>query len=137
MPLMPNDNMPPGFTADVVGHAAAKTVLNPALTIPLLLFALYTQRGQYLARGHDTAIRRLKQIIYLGLARWLNGVLNRGVLDNWQGDKYDWTKEVVVVTGGSDGIGKQTVMLFAERGIKVVVLDVQPLTFEDSRSCCS
>lgn len=87
-----------------------------------------------MARGHDTAIRRLKLLIYLGLARWLNGILNRGVLDNWQSDKYDWKKEIVVVTGGSDGIGKKVVMLLAERGIKVVVLDVQPLTFEDGTS---
>ena len=36
----------------------------------------------------------------------------------------------MVVTGGSDGIGKLIVQLFAERGVKVAVLDVQPLTYE-------
>jgi all-trans-retinol dehydrogenase (NAD+) len=127
--------MPLGFTADVVGRATAKTALNPAVTIPLLLFLRYTYRGQFYARGQDTAIRRLKLLIYIGLARWFNGIVNRGVLDSWQSDTYDWKREIVVVTGGSDGIGKKTVMLLAEKGIKVVVLDVQPLTFEDSRSC--
>lgn len=120
----------PGFTADVVGSVTKKTALNPAITLPLLLFARYTYKGQFLARGHETALRRLKLLLYLGLARWFNGILNRGVLDNWQSDNYDWSKEIVVVTGGSDGIGKKTVMLFAEKGIKVVVLDVQPLTFD-------
>jgi len=45
-------------------------------------------------------------------------------------DTYDWAKEIVVVTGGSDGIGAIVVKLLAERGIKVGVLDVQPLTYE-------
>lgn len=78
-------------------------------------------------------MQRLKLLVYLGIARWLNGFLNRGSLDNWQSDEYDWKREIVVVTGGSDGIGKRVVMLLAEKGIKVVVLDVQQLTFEDGR----
>lgn len=51
-------------------------------------------------------------------------------MNNWQSDEYDWKKEVVVVTGGSDGIGKIVVQLLAEKGIKVAVLDVQELTYE-------
>lgn len=50
--------------------------------------------------------------------------------NNWVNDKYDWRREIVVVTGGSDGIGGIVVRLLAERGIKVAVLDVQPLTYE-------
>jgi hypothetical protein len=38
------------------------------------------------------------------------------------------------VTGGSDGIGKVVVGLLAERGVKVAVLDVQPLTYEGKSS---
>ena len=45
-------------------------------------------------------------------------------------DKYDWEKEIVVITGGAGGIGGQVVKLMAERGTKVVVLDVIPMTFE-------
>lgn len=37
---------------------------------------------------------------------------------------------MVVVTGGSDGIGKIVVKLLAEKGIKVAVLDVQDLTYD-------
>jgi NADPH:quinone reductase-like Zn-dependent oxidoreductase len=56
--------------------------------------------------------------------------LDNGVTNNWSNDKYDWSKEIVVVTGGSDGIGKIVVQLFAEMGVKVAVMDVQPLTYE-------
>jgi len=51
-------------------------------------------------------------------------------LNNWTADKYDWKKEVVLITGGAGGIGGQVVKLLAEMGIKVVVLDVIPMTFE-------
>jgi NADP-dependent 3-hydroxy acid dehydrogenase YdfG len=37
------------------------------------------------------------------------------VSNNWSNDVYDWGKEVVVVTGGADGIGKLVVELLAER----------------------
>lgn len=36
----------------------------------------------------------------------------------------------MLITGGAGGIGGQVVKLLAERGIKVVVLDVIPMTFE-------
>jgi len=50
-------------------------------------------------------------------------------LNNAVKAKYDWEREVAVVTGGSDGIGKEIVLLLAEKGVKVAVLDVQPLTY--------
>jgi len=51
-------------------------------------------------------------------------------LDNWTTDEYDWDKEIVLITGGAGGIGGQVVRLLSERGTKVVVLDVIPMTFE-------
>lgn len=52
------------------------------------------------------------------------------MLNNWSIDAYDWNKEIVLITGGAGGIGGSVVRLLAERGIKVVVLDVIPMTFE-------
>ena len=113
----------------MVQNLVQTTVLNPFLTLPLLLFARYTLRGEGFALDHPTAIRRLKIALYLGLARFANGLLNRGVLNNWTRAKFDWSKELVVITGGSDGIGKLLVHLFAEKNIKVIILDVQAPTY--------
>lgn len=66
----------------------------------------------------------------MGVWKRVSAWLDRQVLNNWSGDVYEWGKEVVVVTGGSDGIGKRVVGLLAERGIKVAVVDVQELTYE-------
>jgi len=54
------------------------------------------------------------------------------VLDNWTADTYDWHKEIVLITGGAGGIGGKVVQLLAEKGIKVIVLDVIPMPFETS-----
>jgi NAD(P)-dependent dehydrogenase (short-subunit alcohol dehydrogenase family) len=51
--------------------------------------------------------------------------LDKGVGNNWQNDEYNWNREIVVVTGGSDGIGALIVKLLMERGIKIAVLDIQ------------
>lgn len=56
--------------------------------------------------------------------------MNHRVINNGVSDKYDWENEIAVVTGGSDGIGKKVALLLAERGLKVVVLDIQPLKYE-------
>ena len=66
----------------------------------------------------------------LGLLEKVSGWLDNAVSNNFKSDTYVWSQEVVVVTGGSDGIGKIVVQLLAERGVKVAVLDVQELTYE-------
>ncbi|KAL8828977.1 MAG: hypothetical protein Q9191_002281 [Dirinaria sp. TL-2023a] len=119
-----------GFTADVVGHIVKNTALNPALTLPLLLVAHYTRKGQDFSIRYTAALKWLKILLYIGIARSVNGFLSRGSQDNWKKAKYDWIREVVIITGGSDGIGKHISWLLAEKGCKIASLDIQPPTFE-------
>jgi all-trans-retinol dehydrogenase (NAD+) len=119
-----------GFTSDAVGPIIKKTLLNPAVTLPLILLARYTKKGEDLSILHETAFSRIKLLFYFGLARWVNNYLSTGVLNNWTKDEYNWEKEIVIVTGGAGGIGGNVVKLLAEKKITVVVLDVIPMTFE-------
>jgi hypothetical protein len=54
-------------------------------------------------------------LLALGLAGKVGSWLDAAVSNNWSNDVYNWGKEVVVVTGGADGIGKLVVELLAER----------------------
>ncbi|KAL8697779.1 MAG: hypothetical protein Q9201_006938 [Fulgogasparrea decipioides] len=119
-----------GFTADVLLRLFKNTALNPTLTLALYLLSQFTRQGRQLAVGHETALNRLRILVYLGITRWINNFLSAAAVDNWTASHYQWDKEIVVVTGGSDGIGKLLALLLAETGAKVAVIDIQPLTFE-------
>ncbi|KAL8668302.1 MAG: hypothetical protein Q9168_007069 [Polycauliona sp. 1 TL-2023] len=119
-----------GLTATVLVRLFNNTALNPSLTLPLYVLSHYTQRGRNLTAGRELALSRLKVLVYLGLLRLFNNLLSAAALANWNRSEYDWDKEIVVITGGSDGIGKLLALLLQERGAKVAILDVQPLTFE-------
>ncbi|KAM0305643.1 hypothetical protein ACHAPM_002026 [Fusarium culmorum] len=121
-----------GFCADVVVRLIRQTALNPALILPLVLLARLTKKGQDLSILHPSAAQNLKTLLYLGLARWASGWLSEKTRNNWSDDKYDWEREIVLVTGGAGGIGGRVVNLFSEMGVKVVVLDVQPMSFNTS-----
>ncbi|KAI0482753.1 dehydrogenase/reductase SDR family member 8 [Xylariaceae sp. FL0804] len=119
-----------GFTADPIFKLIGKTALNPVLLLPLMLLARFTKKGEDMTMLHPTAYSRLKTLFYIGLARWLSAKYSDGVINNWKRDRYDWPREIAVVTGGAGGIGGHLVKLLAESGLTVVVLDIQPLTFD-------
>ena len=115
----------PGVTGDTLARLFKLTALNPLVTLPLLLAGKYTIDGGRVAASHATAWKHLKTLLVLGLADRVSQWLDNAVTNNWTNDTYVWNQEVVVVTGGSDGIGKIVVHLLAEKG-----LDVQELTYE-------
>jgi hypothetical protein len=76
------------------------------------------------ALGSPTA-RNLTIILFTyALVRKFNRILSGYVLNNWTSDTYDWTREIVLLTGGSSGIGKSVAHDLARRGVKVCVADV-------------
>lgn len=123
-----------GFTIQVLWTLLTYTLLNPAFTSPILLFSRFTKQGRDLSIDHKTTFSGIGALWCLGLARSAVNLLNLGALNNWTKDEYNWNKEIVVITGGAGGIGGTVVQLLAEKGIKVVVLDIIPLTFEAGSS---
>jgi len=124
-----------GFTFDVVQKFLKYTAFNPINTLPLYLAGLYTKSGRAYVANNPRLFRALQICLGLGIWNRLSSFLSHGAANNWVSDKYDWKKEIVVVTGGSDGIGAIITKLLAERGIKVAVLDIQRPKYDSKSSC--
>jgi phosphoglycerate dehydrogenase-like enzyme len=68
--------------------------------------------------------------VTLGLVFWGNRALNRLSLNNWTKAKsWDNERELVLITGGCSGIGKQIASSLVRKGVRVVVLDIQDPVF--------
>lgn len=76
----------------------------------------------------------LKWLLAACFLREVNGILSRWAENRWlwKDDKsaWQWTNELAVVTGGSKGIGASVVERLVSYGIKVAVLDLEPLSEE-------
>lgn len=95
-----------------------------------MLLAHFTNKGKEISLRNEQWLKRLRLMLWLGLLEKISAFWSVRELNNWIKDEYVWNREIIVVTGGSDGMGGIMVKLFAEKGIKVCVIDVQPLQYE-------
>lgn len=108
---------------------------DPKLTAPLLVAILYypeklrsivpARLFPYLVS--NTFIRALKVALGLGIAGTVNTQLSKYYLNNGKGAaKFVKSQELVLISGGSSGIGKLMAEHFARLGVKVVIVDLVP-----------
>ena len=125
---------PEGITLEYLAAPLQKTLLQPILTGALLLSATRSpERAEKALKAVlgdriklPILVKTLKLLVGLGVAQKLNSVLNRAVLNNFCRDTWDWSKEIILITGGSSGFGELMVRQFSKHKIKVVVLDLRP-----------
>jgi hypothetical protein len=78
------------------------------------------------ARGHG-AQTWCAVLLGVGILYQTNRWLSRRYLNAFTAaSKWDSTKELVVITGGSSGIGAAVTSRLANDGTKVIILDIQP-----------
>ena len=114
--------------------APARTILgDPKLSGPVLLaLLLFPQSLQSVLPARlswaSSALTRTFGFFFgLGVIKLISAKLSQKGLNNYRPDAvFDKNNELVLITGGTSGIGELTVKEFAARGVKVIVLDVHP-----------
>ena len=107
------------FTIDLIARVLNRSIFHPyiAWLIPLCLRAVAT---------------RYEAPEFIGACIWATlvtlwavlGVVNRRIAYGLPRE-VDWDEEVVVITGGANGLGKILAETYGMRGASVAVLDVQ------------
>lgn len=123
-----------GLYIDPIVALARKTIFHPALNILILVLTKLCPEVRHTLWGRAATYGSI-----LGLVLWFNDFLSDGSHNNWATDSdWDWKKELVVVTGGSGGIGGSVVQQLAADGVRVAVIDVISPTYSIGVSdlCC-
>lgn len=130
-------------------HRLATLPLSPLVSGPLLLAATLNPDTTRRALssllsipvndgGFESLKLALSVLLVVGVLRWVNGGLNTISTNGWRlgsSSAWDsWPDEIIVVTGGSSGIGQDVVTRLAAMGSRVVILDIQPPLSEALRS---
>ncbi|PYH41033.1 SDR family oxidoreductase [Aspergillus saccharolyticus JOP 1030-1] len=71
----------------------------------------------------------LNSLLAIFVLRYLNRALTYWSLGNCSAKKWNKDRELVLITGGSSGIGQHVVLQLAERGVRCIVLDIQAPTY--------
>lgn len=69
-------------------------------------------------------------LVALKLVKGLSGYLSRRAQNSWlRIDQWDPSRELVVLTGGCSGIGKQIMQDLSRKNVTVVILDINEPDF--------
>lgn len=123
----------PGLTLEAAYALIKHTAFELLVVVPLLwgLYWYLDFSRAWLSKTMPNASRDLVKstlsvLLGLGVLRRINKILSQASLNNYTRDLYNWRREIVVVTGGSGGLGDVLVRKLAKHNIKVISLDIMP-----------
>ncbi|KAL7917966.1 hypothetical protein ACQKWADRAFT_324218 [Trichoderma austrokoningii] len=123
-----------GVTLDSIAAPLSRWLLNPVLTVPAALALSLSNSSLHSwvsSNAHGTRIQTLSSLLAVAsVVLSLNSYLDRQFANNWVSDKsWNWDEEIVLVTGGSSGIGASICKHFLARNARtrIVVVDYAPL----------
>lgn len=118
------------FTVDLVVKVFANTVFSPFFTFLVPVFFFF--QGE--AYASPAVIGATFHFVFVSLfwsVKWFSLLYrNQGSLF-FGPAPLDWSDQVVVITGGSSGIGELLANTLAVRNVTVAVLDIKPIVTEN------
>ncbi|KAF8204739.1 hypothetical protein BJ912DRAFT_1018041 [Pholiota molesta] len=118
------------FDIDLVMQVLANTAFSPFFLFFIPVF--YFFQGFHL--NHPTIVYSSIYWIFISLfwlVKWCSKLYrNQGSLIYGPG-ALDWSEQIVIITGGSSGIGELLANTLAVRNVTVVVLDIKPIATEN------
>lgn len=123
-----------GLTLEALFTPVRLLALQPLVT-GLGLYSLLHHRQQLQALLPPSIYRTvttpgfinwLKVLLGLGILRKANNYLSQLVLNNFTSDTWKLGEEIVLITGGSSGMGELLVHKLAKSSAKIIILDLVP-----------
>lgn len=132
-----------GLTLEAFCSPFYHTLFQPFLTGPLLYGLLKYPDVVQQWSGSASLVNRhgilgVGILFGLGILTRVDGWLSRLAVNNYSSDStWDWKKEIILLTGGSSGIGAKIATKLAEGGSQVVILDISPPSWTIRTKCLS
>lgn len=111
---------------DLLFSVFERTFLSPFFACWIPLIAI----GQGAPRFYYWSVRFLIFVLVRTLVGWSSQAWRNR---RWSRGQIDWSEQVVLVTGGSDGLGRVLVETLLLKHITVVVLDIKPYSDRDEQ----
>lgn len=131
-----------GLTLEAICSPFYHTLFQPLVTGPLLYGLLkypdLLQQWPGLTNlVNQSGIQSVGVLLGLGIVSRVNSWLSRLAVNNYSNDPtWDWKKEVVLLTGGSSGIGAKIAAKLAQGGgCQVIILDLTPPVWRLRMNC--
>jgi all-trans-retinol dehydrogenase (NAD+) len=127
---------------NLLTSSISQAALNPVVTTALLYILtkgpeqLRSQLTSRIAalrdpRRYAQIVKALKWCLAFGTVGVINKQLNHIALNagrlRSEKARWNWSREIAVITGGCSGIGELVVKRLVNSGIKVAILDIQQL----------
>lgn len=110
-----------GISIDTIVNTLAATVLHP---IALLGYIGYRSYEAKRLPPRDGLLTTAYIFLCIRFSKWCSNRWRNGLIPQSRLNAQTWNQELALITGGAQGIGKQTAEQLAKKGCQVVSIDI-------------
>jgi len=115
---------------DMVVKVLQQTAFSPSFTVFIPVFYFFHARGVLTPAVINSACY-CAAVCAFWLLKWLSTSYRNQRSLFFAPESLDWSEQIVLITGGSSGMGELLANTLAVRNVNVVVLDIKPIQTEN------